>query len=138
MLDGLIAVESGRHTATGALFNEIPDRLDDVLILGGAGFAVGTPPFMALGAVCAILALLTAYARLLAGSLGLPQRFLGPMAKQQRMAALTVVCLAGAIETAVSASPTWAFAIGLTLIAAGTTVTVVRRVRLTAHDLRAK
>src|SRR5713101_4100082 len=31
MLDGLVAVEGGRKTATGDLFNEIPDRFADVL-----------------------------------------------------------------------------------------------------------
>ena len=38
-----------------------------------------------LGWAAAVLALLTAYIRALSGSLGLPQRFLGPMAKQHRM-----------------------------------------------------
>ena len=39
MLDGLIAVEGGRMTKTGELYNEIPDRIADVVFLGAAGYA---------------------------------------------------------------------------------------------------
>ena len=138
MLDGLVAVESGRHTPTGELFNEIPDRIDDLLILIGAGLAIGTLWGGVLGVSCAVLALLTAYLRLLAGSLGLPQHFSGPMAKPQRMAALTFFCLAGAIEVMITGAPQWALGSGLGIIAAGTLVTAVSRVRRTAADARAR
>ncbi len=138
MLDGLVAVESGRHTPTGELFNEIPDRVDDLLILTGAGLAVGTLWGGLLGVTCAVLALLTAYLRLLAGSLGLPQHFSGPMAKPQRMAALTFLCLVGAVEVMVTGTPQWALGVGLAVIAVGTLVTVVSRVRRTAADARAR
>lgn len=138
MLDGLIAVEAGKHTALGDLYNEIPDRIDDLLILGGAGVAVGTLWGLGLGIACAVLAVITAYVRLLAGSLGLPQPFLGPMAKPHRMAALTVATLGGAIETAASGTAVWALGIGLGIIATGTVVTVVRRVGFTAANLRAR
>jgi phosphatidylglycerophosphate synthase len=138
MLDGLVAVESGKHTPTGELFNEIPDRVDDLLILTGAGLAVGTLWGGVLGVTCAVLALLTAYLRLLAGSLGLPQHFSGPMAKPQRMAALTFFCLAGAVEVMVTGTPQWALGLGLGVIAAGTLVTAISRVRRTAEDARAR
>lgn len=138
MLDGLVAVESGRHTPTGELFNEIPDRIDDLLILTGAGLAIGTLWGGVLGVTCAVLALLTAYLRLLAGSLGLPQHFSGPMAKPQRMAALTFVCLAGAVEVVVTGTPQWALGVGLGVIAAGTLITAISRVRRTAADARAR
>jgi len=138
MLDGLIAIEAGKHTPVGDLFNEIPDRVDDLLILVGAGIAVGTLWGMALGAACAVLAILTAYVRLLAGCLGLPQRFIGPMAKPHRMAALTLTTAAAAVETATTGTATIALGIGLGVIAAGTLLTTVRRVRLTAGDLRAR
>lgn len=138
MLDGLIAVESGKHTPTGALFNEIPDRIDDLLILGGAGFAAATSWNIALGVTCAVLALFTAYIRLLAGSLDLPQRFLGPMAKPHRMAALTLICLAAIVEVAFTSTASWAFTAGLSVIAAGTLITTIRRIRFAARDLRAR
>jgi phosphatidylglycerophosphate synthase len=31
VLDGMVAIEGGKSTATGALFNEMPDRLSDAL-----------------------------------------------------------------------------------------------------------
>ena len=36
LLDGLVAVEGGRRSPTGELFNEVPDRVSDVLVLAGA------------------------------------------------------------------------------------------------------
>jgi hypothetical protein len=31
LLDGMVAIEGGKSSATGALFNEVPDRLSDAL-----------------------------------------------------------------------------------------------------------
>ena len=39
LLDGMLAVEEGLKTRTGEIFNDLPDRLADVLILVGAGYA---------------------------------------------------------------------------------------------------
>jgi phosphatidylglycerophosphate synthase len=119
MLDGLIAVEGGRHSPTGALFNEFPDRIEDSLLLVAAGYAAAQP---ALGWSAALLAMGTAYIRALGGALGHPQDFCGPMAKPHRMAALTL----GAILSAVlPAQPVMAWTLGL--IATGTGLTCLRR-----------
>jgi len=40
MLDGLVAVEGGMGTRTGPLFNEVPDRLADLLVLVPAGYVI--------------------------------------------------------------------------------------------------
>src|SRR6266511_1486225 len=40
MLDGLLAVECGFKTKLGDIYNELPDRIADVLILVGAGYSV--------------------------------------------------------------------------------------------------
>lgn len=95
LFDGMVAVEGGKKTANGAIFNEFPDRVADSLFLIALGYAT---PFFWLGWLAALLAALTAYIRIFGGSLGLPQRFQGPMAKQQRMAAITVGCLLAAVE----------------------------------------
>ena len=58
MLDGMLAVEKGLRSPTGELFNEVPDRIADVVFLAAAGYAAGMP---ALGWTAASLALLTAY-----------------------------------------------------------------------------
>jgi phosphatidylglycerophosphate synthase len=91
LLDGLLAVEGGRFSATGGLYNEFPDRIEDSLLLVAAGYAAGWPE---LGWAAALMAMGTAYVRALGRSLGLPQDFCGPMAKQHRMALLTLAALA--------------------------------------------
>ncbi|MEM7779480.1 MAG: CDP-alcohol phosphatidyltransferase family protein [Pseudomonadota bacterium] len=90
MLDGLVAVEEGKGSATGPLYNEAPDRAEDALLLIAAGYAAGAPE---LGYGATILAFGTAYIRALGGSLGFEQDFVGPMAKQHRMFVLTVGAL---------------------------------------------
>ena len=78
MLDGMVAVEGGRQTPAGALYNEVPDRLADSIFIVALGVVIGEPW---LGWLGALLAALTAYIRTLGGALGLAQDFRGPMAK---------------------------------------------------------
>jgi phosphatidylglycerophosphate synthase len=103
LLDGLMAVEGGLKTRTGEIFNEFPDRIADVLLLAGAGYSISLDceHAVALGYLCAIAALLTAYVRAFGGSVGVPQDFSGPMAKPHRMFALTLACLFSAFETVI-------------------------------------
>jgi phosphatidylglycerophosphate synthase len=96
LVDGMVAIEGGRSSPVGGLFNEIPDRVADTLFLVAWGYACGVPW---LGWAAALAAACTAYVRTLGGSLGLTQDFRGPMAKQHRMAALTAACLFAPVET---------------------------------------
>jgi phosphatidylglycerophosphate synthase len=140
MVDGLVAIEGGRHTATGDLFNEVPDRIADVLILAPAGYAIaGVGAWgIALGWTVAVLAVLTAYIRVFGGSLGFEQSFVGPMAKPHRMGALTITCAASAIEVAFVGFAGRLLFVGLVLIGVGTGATCVRRLRLIAGELEAR
>lgn len=95
LMDGLVAVEGGRASKLGALYNEFPDRIADSLLLVAAGYAAATPW---LGWAGALAAALTAYIRVSGGTLGLAQDFRGPMAKQHRMAVLTLACFAACVE----------------------------------------
>ena len=127
LLDGMLAVEEGLKTTTGDIYNDLPDRVADVVILVGAGYSIrhlAVGP--ALGWIAALLAVLTAYVRVLGGSLGLTQHFAGPMAKQHRMFTLTLTTLLAAIEVFLGRPPR-AMAAGLLTIAAGSLVTIVRR-----------
>lgn len=129
LLDGMLAVEQGLKSRTGDIFNDLPDRLADVLILAGAGYAVPGATFgPALGWAVAAAAVLTAYVRVLAGSLGLTQSFAGPMAKQHRMFVLTVATLITAAE-AHAGLPARAMAAGLVAIGTGSLATMIRRTR---------
>src|SRR6266852_8850954 len=40
LLDGMLAVEEGLKTRTGDIYNDLPDRLADVLILVGSGYSI--------------------------------------------------------------------------------------------------
>jgi phosphatidylglycerophosphate synthase len=133
LLDGVMAVEGGLKSKTGDLFNDIPDRFADVLILASAGFTIGQP---ALGWIAAILAVLTAYLRLLGGSLGLPQDFSGPLAKQHRMFWMTVGSLAAWIEALIfPGHHLLLLEIALAGVAIGTAYTCVRRIERLAKNL---
>ncbi|HVW39490.1 MAG TPA: hypothetical protein VHB99_19365 [Pirellulales bacterium] len=91
MFDGMVAIESGRASPVGELFNEVPDRVSDAAIFIGLGYAAGGNP--ALGYLAALAAVFTAYVRAMAKVAGAPQDFGGPMAKPQRMFVVTVVSL---------------------------------------------
>jgi phosphatidylglycerophosphate synthase len=82
MIDGMVAVEHNKKSPSGEIFNELPDRLSDILSLVGAAYACG---WVQLGLWASLLAVLTAYIRTLCASAGAPADFGGPMAKQQRM-----------------------------------------------------
>ena len=64
-------------------------------ILIGAGFAWGSWPTIGLSA--ALVAVFVAYVRAIGASVGVGQVFLGPFAKQQRMALMTLVCIMSAL-----------------------------------------
>jgi phosphatidylglycerophosphate synthase len=140
LLDGMVAMEHGRSSPAGAIWNELPDRFSDVALLAAAGYCAGGGGVMfavEIGWICACLALLTAYLRELGRGLGFDADFSGPMAKPQRMAALTIGCVISALE------PLWgwrgeALLIVLIVVAIGTALTAARRTRTLAHRLAAK
>jgi len=131
MIDGMVAVEGGRGSPTGPLYNEAPDRIEDALLLVGAGCAT---PWPWLGWAAACLAIFTAYVRALGGSLGLAQDFRGPMAKPHRMAALTLGCIAAFVE-AMAGETRYALAIALSVIILGAALTGARRLHGIARRL---
>jgi phosphatidylglycerophosphate synthase len=138
LLDGLLAIEGGLKTRTGELYNEIPDRFGDVLILAGAGYALpGYPLGTMLGWIAAIVAVLTAYVRLLGGSLGFAQDFSGPLAKQHRMFALTVGALVSAAELGIRET-VWGLYAALWIIVVGAAYTFARRSKRIADQLEAR
>jgi phosphatidylglycerophosphate synthase len=134
LIDGMLAVEEGFSSKTGDIYNDLPERLSDVLILVGAGYSAHAST---LGWLAAVAAVLTAYVRVLGGSLGASQHFIGPMAKQHRMFALTMATLLSATETMLD-MPSRAMPIGLGVIAAGSVMTAVRRTARVAAEMNAR
>ena len=132
MFDGMVAVEGGKGTAAGALYNEVPDRIADSVLLVALGIAAGLPWA---GWLAALAAAVTAYVRVLGGSLGLPQDFRGPFAKQHRMWWMAAACLVAPLEARFNGS-THALQAGVLLIAAGAIFTCGVRLRAIAARLR--
>jgi phosphatidylglycerophosphate synthase len=134
LLDGMVAIEGNRQSPVGGLYNEVPDRVADSLFIVSLGYAIGVPW---LGWAGALVAAITAYIRVLGGSLGLAQDFRGPLAKPHRMAVLTVACVLGAIEQLIWESQ-WALTLAAWIIALGSTVTCGTRLIAIARQLRAR
>jgi len=143
LFDGMVAVEGGKKGKAGEVFNDFPDRIADPLVLVCAGYAAGGAWGawgawgVSLGWLAALLAVMTAYVRVLGRSLGTPIYFLGPMAKQHRMATLTAACLFAMIGTF------WRrdddiFIVALAIICVGCMITVARRTRKIIRDLEAR
>lgn len=135
LLDGMVAVEGGKGSPLGKLWNEFPDRIADAVLLVALGFACGA---VWLGWLAALLAIATAYVRAFGGSLGFAQDFRGPLAKPQRMAVLTVACVIAAGLTAAQRidAARWTLWLAAAVIAAGSLLTCARRTLGIARQLR--
>ena len=134
LLDGMVAVEGGKGSIFGRIYNEFPDRLTDTLFIVALGYSCGMPW---LGWLGALLAVATAYVRVFGGSLGLAQDFRGPLAKAHRMAVLTVGCIAGAVELRWHPDG-YALLAAAIVIAAGSLLTCIARTLAIAKLLRAQ
>jgi phosphatidylglycerophosphate synthase len=127
LFDGMVAIEGGMKTRSGDIFNDLPDRISDPLIIVPAGYAISSLPFgSGLGWLAALMAVLTAYVRVLGHSAGTADFFIGPMAKQHRMAVLTAACALG-VPAAFWSLQDVVLYVALIVIAAGSAATVVRR-----------
>jgi phosphatidylglycerophosphate synthase len=130
LLDGMVAIEGGMKTRSGDIFNDLPDRISDPLIIVPAGYAITALPYGPdLGWLTALIAVLTAYVRVLGHSAGTPDFFAGPMAKQHRMALMTGACALCAVAAFWSLQQPILYA-ALIAIAIGGVATIVRRLTL--------
>lgn len=97
MLDGMVALASGKASRTGEIANELPDRVSDVLIFVGVAHSHLCQPLIAYWV--ALFALLVAYVGTLGQAVGARREFSGWMAKPWRMVALhlgawlTLICV---------------------------------------------
>ena len=41
LLDGMVAIEGGKQSRLGSLYNEFPDRVADSVLIVGVGYAIG-------------------------------------------------------------------------------------------------
>lgn len=141
LFDGMVALESGKASPVGELFNEVPDRLSDAALLVALGFVPTSSPH--LGYAAALLAVFVAYVRAMGAVAGAGQLFAGIMAKPQRMFLVTVLCLFEALAPSAWSRSPLLFDLGaaglvLAVICAGCVVTSVTRLAAIAGKLRAQ
>ena len=88
MLDGMVALASGKASRTGEIANELPDRISDVMIFVGVAHSRLCHPLS--GYWVAIFALLVAYVGTLGQAVGVEREFSGLMSKPWRMVVLHI------------------------------------------------
>ncbi|MFH1022358.1 MAG: CDP-alcohol phosphatidyltransferase family protein [Planctomycetota bacterium] len=142
LLDGMVAIVSGRASPVGELYNEVPDRVSDTAVLVGLGYAEGGN--VILGVFAALAAMFTAYVRTTGKAAGALMDFGGPMAKQHRMFVVTLTAVFMAVSPVGWRSLPLAGrdigipAAALALVLAGGLWTAVRRLRRAAASLRVR
>jgi phosphatidylglycerophosphate synthase len=141
MLDGMVALASGKASWRGEILNDLPDRVSDVLIFAGVAHSGWAAPIF--GYWAAIFALLTAYVGMLGQAVGVQREFSGMMSKPWRMVALhagawaTLACLCwnnGALRLGRLTILDWACVI----VVAGCLQTMAIRLKRILAALRAK
>jgi phosphatidylglycerophosphate synthase len=88
MLDGMVALASGKASWRGEILNDLPDRISDVLIFAGVAHS-GLNAVIS-GYWAAIFALVTAYVGMFGQAVGVQREFSGLMSKPWRMVTLHV------------------------------------------------
>lgn len=148
LFDGMLAIEANKQTPDGAAWNEFPDRFADICIFVGLGYGINEP---ALGWAASCFCVLTAYVRELrnatavstaestalstAVSANVKADFCGPMAKQHRIAVVTlmVVLLIGLLLVKpfddVRSTGILIWKGTLWLVTVGAVITVFRRIK---------
>jgi len=127
LFDGMVAIKRGIASPKGELYNEVPDRISDVAVFIGLGYAIGSD--ITLGYVAALMSVFVAYVRAVIKATGAPNDYAGPMAKPQRMAVATLLAIYMTI------SPfSWRLSWGepkliLLIVIVGTSLTAFRRLR---------
>jgi len=127
LMDGLVARRTGLTSATGEMWNELGDRVCDVLLIGSLALVPAVGPALAFGAV--IASLLASYAGITARAAGGRRQYGGIMSKPGRMIVLSVA----APLSVLLAEPRILWA-GTLIILIGALLTLAQRLRAAARD----
>ena len=138
MLDGMVALASGKASPRGEIVNELPDRVSDVLIFAGVAHSGLCHPLLGYWAI--IGALLTAYVGVLGQAVAGKREYGGVMSKQWRMVALMAASVTAGVLSWRGLPDAWrewtVLDTALALIIAGTVETCVVRLASTLRLLR--
>lgn len=128
LFDGMVALEGGKSTKSGELYNDIPDRVSDSILFIALGYCVSYFPYgVELGYLAALFAMMTAYVRVLGSSMKAGACFKGPMAKQHRMATMTFALIFSIFEM-IFFNHNYILVIALFIIIIGSILTVLNRI----------
>ena len=138
LLDGMVAIEGAKKSVLGDIYNEFPDRIADTVILVGVALIDPADPLLLTLAVAAsFLAVMTAYTRVLGAAIGTKHYFSGPMAKQHRMALLSItVILLPILQGNFSGGAI--IKVVLIVICVGCVLTVIRRLMQISSELKSR
>ena len=131
LFDGMVAIEGGKKSANGDLYNDMPDRFADALFIIPIGYIAGGFG-IELGWLAALLAVMTAYFRWIVDYKTHQHFFNGPMAKQHRMALLTLAFVV-ATCTIHAGYDRMVCLIALIIINVGLVATLIHRLYLMSH-----
>lgn len=129
LLDGMVARASGTAHPLGELWNELADRLSDVLFIGGLALHPTVDPRLPL--LAALGAVLASYAGITARAAGGRRQYGGVMSKPGRMGTLAV-----AAPVAFFTDDAGWLVIGAWVILVGAGLTFVQRVMTARRELR--
>jgi phosphatidylglycerophosphate synthase len=127
LLDGALARRTGRIHARGELFNEVGDRLADILMLAPVAFVPGAhAATVLLGVTIAVLASFTSVATKAAGGM---RSYRGILSKPGRMVLLSVTSIAVIVVGAEAWGPFGP------LLLIGTSLTLLERLVIGIREL---
>ena len=136
LFDGLLAVEGGLKSPTGELWNDVPDRISDLLMFVTTGYALALPYARELGWAAGSMAVFTAYTRQLAATQTGKQNFAGLLPKPKRFALLGLGILAAIIEAWMTEFPmAYGLWIALALLTLGCIITSIQRLYWVSKEL---
>lgn len=125
LLDGAVARRAGRTHPRGELYNELGDRVADIVFLAPVAFLPGaSAPIVLLGVLTAVLA---SYVGLVARSAGGERIYRGILSKPGRMVLLSVAAIATMIVGDVAWSAFGVVLLGGSLLTLGERVIVALR-----------
>jgi phosphatidylglycerophosphate synthase len=136
MLDGMVALASGKASWRGEILNDLPDRISDVLIFAGTAHSGWMNPFV--GYWAAIFALLTAYVGMFGQAVGVQREFSGVMSKPWRMVMLHLGAWATFARPSVAVDRFTILDLTCLLIIAGCLQTIAVRLKRIMAALRKK
>ena len=90
-IDGVMAIQRGKHTLTGEIVNALPDRYSDIFVVAGITLSPLCRDWLGLAALATMF--LVSYTGMLGKAIGLSWQHQGPMGKVERLIVMMVFVL---------------------------------------------